>query len=107
MLPYQSLFATLADAKSIDTFYLKNTILNCGTMEQLAEEIVNISKLHFCADSLSDVVRVIIKRLFEENSSSGLFPQIMSFWFDSAMCLNVVAMCLDCQEWKGDTVHEL
>ena len=76
-------------------------------MEQLAEEIVNISKLHFCADSLSDVVRVIIKSLFEENSSSGLFPQIMSFWFDSAMCLNVVAMCLDCQEWKGDTVHEL
>ena len=60
-----------------------------------------------CADSLPDVVWVSIKRLFEENSSSGLFPQIMSFWFDSAMCLNVVAMCLDCQEWKGDTVHEL
>ena len=76
-------------------------------MEQLAEEIVNISKLHFCADSLPDMVQVSIKRLFEENSSSGLFPQIMSFWFDSAMCLNVVAMCLDCQEWKGDTVHEL
>ena len=36
-------------------------------MEQLAEDIVNISKLHFCADSLSDVVRVSIKRLFEDN----------------------------------------
>ena len=65
-------------------------------MEQLAEEIVNISKLHFCADSLSDVVRVIIKRLFEENSSSGLFPQIMSFWFDSAMqpCASIWLPCV-------------
>ena len=76
-------------------------------MEQVAAEVVNISKLHFCADSIPAVVWVSIKRLFEENSSSGLFPQIMSFRFDSAMCLNVVAMCLDCHQWKGDTVHKL